>query len=56
MVEVLPDCLLPAPVPDTIHYALVVSLAVIAVVAMLVFGPVYPKGRSNRPYHLLGVR
>jgi len=57
MVEVPPDCLLPEPVPDTIHCALAVSLVMTAVVVMLVFAQVYPRGRSDRLYHLLlGVR
>jgi hypothetical protein len=56
MAEVLPDCLLPEPVLGTTHSVLVLLLAVIAVVAMLVFALVYPTGRSIRLYRLLVVR
>jgi hypothetical protein len=57
MVEVLPDCLLPVPVPGRIHCALVLLLLVVtAVVVMLVFALVYPRDRLIRLYHrLLGV-
>jgi hypothetical protein len=54
MVEVPPDCLLPAPVPGMIHCALVLLLLVVtAVVVMLVFVLVYPTDRLTRLYHRL---
>jgi hypothetical protein len=56
MVEVLPDCLLLAPVPGKIHCALVLLLLVVTAVAVtLVFVPVYPKDHSTRFYRLLVV-
>ena len=55
MVGVPPDCLLPEPVPDMSHCALVVSLAATVVAVMTVSVQVYPKGHSDRLYRLLEV-
>jgi len=52
MVEVLPNCPLPESVPGTTDFDLVLSLSVTEVVLRLVSGQAYPKGHSDRLFHL----
>jgi hypothetical protein len=53
MVEVPPDCLLPATVPGRTDFDLVLSLSAIEVVMMAVSGQGCPRGHSDRLVHLL---